>query len=145
MKKRNGFTLLELLVVVAIVGIVLTVARTSYLNYQIKVNRVNAQAELLDISQRLQEYKMLNKTYAGLNPLGVGNSKTFPEGVTKPYYTLSLGLAQSDQTFTLTATPVRDTRQQADGVICLNSESQKFWSAGATSCALSDTSVWYGD
>lgn len=145
MKSKNGFSLLELLIVVAIIGIVLTVARTSYLDYQIKVNRVNVQGELLDISQRLQEYKMLNKTYAGLNPIGASNSLNFPEGVVKPYYTITLQLTDSNQTFTLTATPKSDTRQKTDGVVCLNSESQKYWAARSTACALSDTSVWYGD
>lgn len=145
MKKTKGFTLLELLIVVAIIAICLTVARLSYLQYQTKVNRVNAQSTLMEAAQSLQEYKMLNKTYSGLNPFGASNSQTFPEGVTKPYYTLSLQLANNNQTFVLTATPIAKARQQDDGVICTNSESQKFWSKDSTRCLLSDTSTWYGD
>ena len=144
-KKSNGFTLLELLVVVLIIGITITIARDGYLQYQSKVNRVNTQSELMSITQQLQEYKMLNKTYSGLNPIGSSNSKTFPENVTQPYYTISLALANNDQSFTLTATPIAGTKQVADGVICINSEMQKYWLIGARSCILNENSVWYGE
>jgi len=144
-KKSNGFTLLELLVVVLIIGVTITIARDGYLQYQSKVHRVNAQSELMSISQQLQEYKMLNKTYSGLNPLGSGNSKTFPENVTQPFYTITLSLANSDQSFTLTATPVAGTKQVADGIICINSELQKYWVLGSRTCSLNADSVWYGE
>lgn len=145
MRKSNGFTLLELLVVVLIIGITITIARDGYLQYQAKVNRVNAQSELMFISQQLQEYKMLNKTYSGLNPIGTSNSKTFPENVIQPYYTISLVLADNNHSFKLTAAPIVRTRQFSDGVICLNSEMQKYWVLGSQTCLLNNNSIWYGE
>lgn len=145
MKKNNGFTLLELLIVVLIIGITITIARDGYLQYQSKVNRVNTQSELMSIAQQLQEFKMLNKTFSGLNPLGNSNHKTFPENVTQPMYTLSLALTNNDQSFTLTATPIAGTRQVADGPICINSELQKYWVLGSRACVLNENSIWYGE
>lgn len=54
MKKNKGFTLIEIMVVVAIVGIVAALAYPSYMNYVRKANRAEAKAELSGIAHRLQ-------------------------------------------------------------------------------------------
>lgn len=54
MKRKMGFTLIEMIVAVAIVGILAAIAYPSYLSSVRKSNRAEAKVELLDISQRLQ-------------------------------------------------------------------------------------------
>jgi type IV pilus assembly protein PilE len=54
MKKVNGFTLIEMMIVVAIVGILAAIAYPSYMEYVRKSNRAEAKTELLDIATRLQ-------------------------------------------------------------------------------------------
>ena len=48
----------------------------------------------------------------------------------------------TDSSWVLTATPIATSSQAGDGIICLNDQGQKFWTKGATDCALSATSNW---
>ena len=67
MVKQHGFTLIELMIVVAIVGILAAIAYPSYTQYVIKSNRVDAQAEMTRIASLMQRYKVINSTYIKKN------------------------------------------------------------------------------
>jgi type IV pilus assembly protein PilE len=54
MKRKSGFTLVEMLITVAIIGIIAAIAYPSYMESVRKSNRSEAKVELMDISQRLQ-------------------------------------------------------------------------------------------
>lgn len=54
MKLIKGFTLVEMLITVAIIGIIAAIAYPSYMESVRKSNRAEAKTELLDLSQRLQ-------------------------------------------------------------------------------------------
>lgn len=61
--RQSGFTLIELMVVVAIVAILLAVALPTW-NEQVKRSkRTAAQAVMLDIANRQQQYLLSNRTY----------------------------------------------------------------------------------
>ena len=57
--KATGFSLIEMMIVVVIVGVLAAVALPSYRNYMIRANRIQAQNELLDLAS-LQEKIFLN-------------------------------------------------------------------------------------
>lgn len=59
----NGFTLVELMVVVAIVGILATIAYPNYTQYVAKTKRSTAKTSLSAVSARLEQYFLDNKTY----------------------------------------------------------------------------------
>lgn len=81
-KRAAGFTLIELMITVAIVGILASVAYPSYQNYLLKGRRGAAQAFLLQVAQRQQQYFLDNRDFAAdLPTLGV----TVPSEVS-PYY-----------------------------------------------------------
>lgn len=61
--KNAGFTLIELMVVVAIIAIIAVLALPSYRDYVLRSNRAAAQAQMLDISNREQQYLLANRDY----------------------------------------------------------------------------------
>ena len=66
--KASGFTLLEVMVVVVIVAILAAVAIPSYERYGVRSSRSQAQAEMLKIAERLENYRGKQLTYAGFKP-----------------------------------------------------------------------------
>ena len=54
MKKYEGFTLIELMIVVAIIAILAAIAYPSYTQYKIRTNRADVQSEMMQTAQRLQ-------------------------------------------------------------------------------------------
>jgi type IV pilus assembly protein PilE len=130
--KATGFTLIEMMVVVAIVGILAAVAIPSYRNHIIRAARVQAQTELLELAS-LQEKIFLNSNnytssvttaYSGTTAGGLGRTS----GLTKDSrYTLSLDIAEPAQTFVLTATPASGTTQVGDGNLSVSESGRRLW------------------
>src|SRR5690554_7773304 len=62
---EKGFTLLELMIVVAVVGILAAIAYPSYMDSVRKSNRADAKAALNDAAQQMQRCYTLNSSYSG--------------------------------------------------------------------------------
>ena len=151
-KAGNGFTLIELMIVVAIIGILSAIAYPSYTQYKIRVQRTDAQSEMIQIARTLATYKMANGNYAGRTLSNIYGSAVIPRQGTA-LYDLSLtdsaevALTESTantNTWLLIATPKTGTQQAGDGVIKPNHQGQKCWSKTTTPCTLSATSTWDG-
>ncbi len=74
MKKQIGFTLIELMIVVAIISILAAVAYPSYVNQTKKARRSDAQQLMLDISNREEQYLLDVRAYTN-NPTNMSVAK----------------------------------------------------------------------
>lgn len=140
MKIQQGFTLIELMIVVAIIGIIAAIAYPSYQSYKIRTHRVEAQAEMMSIAQNMNLYKNSNGNYTSATITQIYGSTVTPKQGTALY---DLTLSTTASTWTLTATPKTATLQVGNGAIILNSQGQKCWTKGST-CTPSAISNWDG-
>ncbi|MHB1145472.1 MAG: type IV pilin protein [Thiobacillus sp.] len=62
--RQNGFTLLELMIVVVVIGILATIAMPAYQEYVKRGHRAAAQSEMMDIANRQQQFFLANRSYA---------------------------------------------------------------------------------
>jgi type IV pilus assembly protein PilE len=78
---QHGVTLLELMIVVAIVSIIATFAYPSYAQYIVNTKRTAATSTLLQVADRQQQFFMDNKRYANdLTDLGFSANPLFVSG-----------------------------------------------------------------
>lgn len=71
--KQQGFSLMELMIVVAIVGILAGIAYPSYQNYVLRSGRADGQAKLMEVMQAQERFYSQNQTYAANLGTGAGN------------------------------------------------------------------------
>lgn len=118
LKSRHGFTLIEMMITVAIVGILAAVAYPAYTQYMIRANRVAAQSEMMDIANRQQQFLMTNRSYASKAVLEASGYALPAEVGSKYSYAIVVG-AGSVPAYTLTFTP--SGSQASDGTLTLDS------------------------
>ncbi len=136
MKPRQGFSLIELMMTVAIVGILAGVAFPAYVSQMAKAKRSEGQAALLDLSTRMERFYSENRTYEGANIAGNNTSTLLPSTLTYPdgYYNLSIS-NQTDSSYTLIATPNSGTHKDEDcGSLTLTHTGVKGSSTGDEKC-----------
>ena len=120
--KSRGFTLIELMITVAIIGVLAAVALPSYTQYIVRANRSAAQAQMLDIANRQQQFLLANRAYA-TNAVLTASGYTLPAEVGARYgYDITVGTG-TVPSFTITFTAVGT--QASDGALTLNSEGVK--------------------
>lgn len=108
-KNHRGFTLIEIIMAVAIVSIIAVIAYPSYQESVLKTRRTDAKESLIELRQYMESYYTVNNRY-DQDPAGTTVSLPFTqtpkEGSTKYYNLAFQGSTPGRNTFTLTATPI---------------------------------------
>ncbi|WP_183458311.1 type IV pilin protein [Microbulbifer rhizosphaerae] len=130
MKKQRGFTLIELMIVVAIVGILAGIAWPSYQEHVRTTRRADAQGTLMGLAQAMERHYTENGTYekAAASEKDTGAPGIFPtqaplDGGAK-FYNLRITDANGTS-YTLQAQPIG--AQKENGTLELNSAGEKKW------------------
>lgn len=107
--KENGFTLMELMIVVVIVGILGAIAYPTYTDHMIKSRRVDGQTALYNLATMMEHFYTENNTYVGATLGTFGFTANSSQG----YYQISI-TSQTATSFTLSATPTAGGPQTQD-------------------------------
>ncbi|WP_111498177.1 MULTISPECIES: type IV pilin protein [Marinobacter] len=129
----RGFTLIELMIVVAIIGIIAAIAYPSYMNNVRDTRRTAAQADLMDLAQWMERQYSADYSY-----LEGGNTPALPFTASPQsgtsFYNLSLVAGDMTQTtYTLQAVPTGDQANDDCGTLTLNHTGAR-GSAGGGDC-----------
>ena len=131
--RQRGFTLLELMIAIVIIGILAAVAYPGYQNQIRRARRADAQGDLMAFAAGMERSFSANSTYLGLAaggaPTGIPALTTFPPtspsaGGGPAAYNLTIQAA-TGTTYTLRATPVGP--QAVDGMIELTNAGVRRW------------------
>jgi type IV pilus assembly protein PilE len=120
MRKQNGFTLIELVITVAVIALLAAIALPSYQQYVIRSKRSAAQAAMMDIANREQQYMLANRSYADKAALNYA----LPDDVGSNY-TYDIELSTGVPGFTITFTPTATSSQASDGALKLDNQGVK--------------------
>ncbi len=128
-KYQFAFTLIELIIVLAIICIVTCVAYPSYQNYMVKARRNNAAIALMNLAASMEQYYNDNHSYQGasLKNLKINNNNDF--------YHLKI-TSENDTAYLIKAVPV-GIQAKADkkcGTLILNQLGDKSVSHGSAIC-----------
>ena len=118
----SGFTLIELMIAVAVVSILVAVALPAYRDHIRKSRRAEAQAFLLSVASREQQFLVDTRSYAAsLVDIGIPT----PSNVAAAYDIAASAAAATPPAFVLTATPKSEQALERCGTLSIDQNGTK--------------------
>lgn len=125
--KNKGFTLIELMIVVVIVGILSSIALPSYQQYVRKANRADGMSAIQMILDAQERYYADHISYtADLTKLGLADPYITPEG----HYSIKASVCGGSLTTCVELTATAQGGQVKDGNLVANTQGKKERIAG---------------
>ncbi|WJG08479.1 type IV pilin protein [Aliiglaciecola sp. LCG003] len=149
--KNSGFTLIELMIVVAIIGIITSIAYPSYQGFMKSSNRSAAQADLMALAAALERHKASSYTYKGAAESAgdTGKPAVFhahspsSEPLANKKYDLTIdSVSASGNSYLILAKPVASSAQSGDGTLYFYSDGRKAWDKNDSNSLSSDEYCW---
>jgi type IV pilus assembly protein PilE len=130
MRHRNGFTLIELMVVVAVIALLAAVGFPSYRDHVARGQRSQGQQLLSDIAQRQEQYLLDRRQYATVFGSGAGGlNMTMPAGIKydQPPFT-GVDNSTTPPSYSICMNPSAGSNLAArnDGRLCINNLGQRW-------------------
>ena len=120
--KQSGFTLIELMIVVVIVGILITVALPSFQSQAVRTNQAAAQSAMMDIANVQEQYFLATRSYLDKAALEATGYTLDPDVANNYTYTMTVA-AGPPSTFLLTLVP--SSSAGGDATFTINSSGNK--------------------
>jgi type IV pilus assembly protein PilE len=131
-KSSRGFTLIEIMIVIAIIAILTAIAVPSYSSYIQRGARAEAKSALLLAAQAIERFHTDNGTYVGAS-IAANMAQTPSQGGAK--YQIALVGTPTSSTFAVSATPVGSMTTDECGTFSIDQSGLKT-AAGASTGAL---------
>lgn len=121
--KHKAFTLIELLICLAIVAVLVGISYPLYRSHLATVRRADAQLSLLKLSGALENYYLDHHTYRG----ATFSTLHFPEYSPQGFYRMNIVLEQDAQSYQVQAIPQGDQAKldKACGIIVLATDGRR--------------------
>ncbi|MBL8419601.1 MAG: prepilin-type N-terminal cleavage/methylation domain-containing protein [Dechloromonas sp.] len=132
---QRGFTLIEVMIVVAILAAIAAIALPSYQESIRKSRRADAKSALMAASQAMEKYFTERQTYVNAT-LGSNATDVYPTTSPDGFYTLSFSVASTASAFSLQAAPTAGKGQTNDkcGTFSINQLGAKSVSTTQSNC-----------
>ena len=128
-RQPHGFTLIELMIALAVAAILASVAYPSYLSQVAKGRRADGKQSLLELAQKLERFYTERGTYAGATLGGAGG--LYPAVSPGGFYALTID-SQTADGFAIAATPRGNQAGDACSALGYNQQGDRSVGAGAT-------------
>lgn len=124
--RQKGFTLIELMIAVAIVGILTSVGYPSYQNYIRKAKRVEAQGALVSFATAMEQWRVENNgKYSGAVATDIFAAQVPTDESGTKTYDLDFYETPTDMAYKLKAVPVAPQDSDECGTLTLDSTGVK--------------------
>jgi type IV pilus assembly protein PilE len=149
--RGRGFTLIELVISLAAIAILATFAANSYKSYIVRSRRVEAETQLLQLAQKLEQNYAQFDTYGmAVTANGIADHPTpadlgFPQSPAPPaapVYAIEFPSPPTSTYFLIRATPIATAINARDGFLQLDSTGLKSWDRNNDTAITADEQTW---